>query len=327
MSPLSLHGPDPTLFFSKNDPDDLRFGDVTLQQSGEPSDEVIDDIPSSVKVVLVGMPQHIGVVRNGGRPGAAGGPEAIRRAFYRLASYDVETDTRISSGYLYDIGDIDCSGELEEIHDRLAALVTEIVGSGRTPVILGGGHDVTYAGVSGVERSLGRLGLFNFDAHLDVRPPTPTRNSGTSIRMGVDEGLLDPRRTVEFGIQAFANAESHVEWFRKLGGTIWTLEAMRRTGFQQTLRAALLTCGEQYYGTLDIDGVRAAEAPGVSAPMPDGLSSAELLEAARGLGEDPGCVALDIAEMNPAYDRDGITARLSAHALARFLSGHAGRTR
>ena len=327
MTPLSLHAPDQSLFFTKNDPDDLRFGDITLRQEGDLSDDVVADIPSSVKVVLIGVPQHIGVVRNGGRPGAAGGPQAIRRAFYRLVTFDVESGNHVSHGYLYDIGDVDCSGELEAIHDRLAELVTRVVKSGRTPVILGGGHDITYPGVFGTADALGTVGLFNFDAHLDVRPPNPTRNSGTSIRMGIDEGRIDPSRAIEFGIQGFANAASHVEWFRSVSGEIWTLEAIRREGFSRALKEALSSGGERYYGTLDIDGVAAAEAPGVSAPMPDGFSSAELLQSARALGKDPSCVALDIAEMNPEFDRDGITARLSAHALARFLVGHAERVR
>lgn len=323
MIPLHLHAPDDSLFYSRNDPDDPRLGDVVVKPIGEEY-----EIPEGVGIVILGVPQDLGVTRNRGRAGAAGGPEAIRRALYRLAAYDLERKRSIPQGYLCDIGDIDCSGDLEDVHGRLSGVVAELTRQRLVPVVLGGGHDITYGAFGGVHEAYGKLGAFNFDAHLDVRPPGPERNSGTSFRMLIDEGKVDTARCVEFGIQPFANAKAHVEWFESRGGRIRTLETIRRVGITSSLEAALRVARSgrrPYYGTLDLDGVRAAEAPGVSAPMPDGFEGGDLMAAARALGADPYCVALDIAEMNPDYDQDGMTARLAAHAVARFISGVVGR--
>ena len=324
MSPLLLHRPSSSLFFSSNNPDDPRLGDITGRPDEVPTDDPVGAIPDEVRAVLLGVPQDEGVRRNGGRVGAAAGPEAIRRRFYRLAAYDVERNREIPSRFLWDLGDIDCGGELEEVHRRLSDLVDEIIAAGRVPIVLGGGHDITYGALDGAHAACGELGFFNFDAHLDVRPPLPQRNSGTSFRMLIDEGKVDTSRAVQFGIQPFANARAHVEWFTGAGGTISTLEGIRHVGTEAALSEALRIAGRdstRYYGTLDLDGVRGAEAPGVSAPMPDGFAGADLLAAARALGEDPCCVALDIAEMNPTYDRDELTARLAATAIAGFLGG------
>ena len=309
--------PSPDVFFSRNDPDDPRLGDVVRREP--------DEFPGTAKVVLVGVPQDIGVGRNHGRRGAAEAPDRVRAMLYRLAAFCTELRCAIPDGFVFDAGDVDCSGELEDIHAQLEAVVRQICSAGLIPVVIGGGHDITYAAASGAYGVYGTLGMFNFDAHLDVRPPIPQRNSGTSFRMLIEEERLDPQRFVEFGIQPFANARKHIEWLEECGGTIRTLDAVREAGVKnaltEALRIATGTEDRPVYGTLDIDGVRSADAPGVSAPSPDGLSAADLLAAARMLGAQPDCVALDVVEVNPVFDTDNRTAKLAAHAIARFLAG------
>ena len=326
INPLTMTPIAKNAYPTRNDPEDPRFGEVIIRhENGEESDRQVDE---TTGVVLLGVPQDLGVCRNGGRAGAAGGPDAIRQRLYRLATWDAEVGRSIEPGFIADPGDITCGEDLEEIHDRLTTVTGAIIGSGKVPVIIGGGHDITYGAFCGVFNELGPLGAFNFDAHLDVRPATKGRNSGTSFRMLIEEEKIDVTRFVEFGIQPFANAAAHAAWFTEQGGTIRTLETIRRIGLDESLAGTLAVTREQnrpYYATLDLDAVRAAEAPGVSAPSPDGFSAAELLTVARALGSDPWCVALDIAEMNPEYDQDAATARLAAAAIARFAIGVAAR--
>jgi len=310
---LLLAPVDPALFFSKNDPDDPRMGDITLRDPG--------DFPGAARVALIGVPQDIGVERNGGRTGAAAAPDMVRAMLYRLTPYAGEGDS-IPEGFLFDMGNIRCDGTLEEIHGRLAEVVRHVCSAGLLPVVIGGGHDITYAAASGVYDVHGALGVLNVDAHLDVRPPNPLRNSGTWFRMLIEEEKIATHGAVEFGIQSFANAEAHARWFREHGGRIMPLHEIRSLGFQKALSTALLMAGsgaDHLYGTLDIDGVRAADAPGVSATMPDGLSGAEFLAAAYALGARPNIAALDLVELNPRFDRDNITAKLAAHAVMRFM--------
>lgn len=305
---------DPALFFTKNDPADPRMGDIV----GRGSEGIIEQ----THVAIIGVPQDLGVARNGGRVGAAQAPDAIRAMFYRLTPYDFTNQRSVPLSAIVDLGNIRCDGELEEIHGRLTEVVAEVCRRGLIPLVLGGGHDTTYAAASGVHAVYGELGIINVDAHLDVRPPNPLRNSGTSFRMLIEEGKLAAERFVEFGIQSFANAQSHIEWLQENGGTIIPLEAIRQEGFAHSLAKAYQISsseGKRVYGTLDIDGVRAADAPGVSATMPDGFSASEFLETARLLGSNKTVAALDIVEVNPQYDRDNQTAKLAAHAMMRFI--------
>lgn len=313
---VNLRAPDPALFFTRNDPADARMGDLVLHG--------YDVIPDGVRVALIGVPQHIGVVRIGGRPGAAAGPDAIRAALYRLTPYSIENDFSIQPGMVVDLGDIDCEGELEEIHERVENVVADVRSRGLFPIVLGGGHDIAYPSARGGIGPGGRGGLVNVDAHLDVRPALPYRNSGTSIRMLVDEGTVDGNGLVEYGIQSHANARAHAEWVVAAGGTIVGLNFLRANGFEKSFAEALGKAamnGRRVHATLDIDGVIGSSAPGVSAAMPDGLAPAEFLRAARMMGSHPSVVSLDIAELNPGLDRNGITARLAACSVMEVVVG------
>jgi formiminoglutamase len=308
--------PDETLFFSRNDPDDQRLGDLTTRDPGA--------FPGDARVALVGVPQDIGVERNGGRIGASEAPDAIRRMLYRLTPYNVATGRSIPPGMIRDLGNIHCAGDLEDIHARLSAVVEEVVRAGVIPIVLGGGHDTTYGAATGVASTCGPLGMINVDAHLDVRLPNPLRNSGTSFRMLIEEGSVRAESFVELGIQPYVNSEAHVAWLKGRGARIITIDEVHAYGAHRQIDAALqiAKAGTRgLYGTLDIDGVRAAEAPGVSAPLPDGLTAGELLEIASALGRCTTTVALDVVEVNPRYDRDNATARLAAHAIVRFIGG------
>jgi formiminoglutamase len=73
--------------------------------------------------------------------------------------------------------------------------------------------------------------------------------------------------------------------------------------------------------SFDMDAVRGADAPGVSAPSPVGLFAEDMLQAAFLTGKSSLVRLIDIAEVNPEYDIDGKTAKLAALVVMHFLSG------
>lgn len=283
-------------------------------------------IPAGVAVGIIGVPQDIGVVRNGGRPGSAAGPDAIRAMLYRMTPYDLVNDREVGAGRVADLGDVPVTGELEEIHDRVTDAVADLRAVGIFPIVLGGGHDIAYATARGGLGAGSGGGLVNVDAHLDVRPPDPSRNSGTSVRMLIDERTVHAESVVEYGIQSHANALEQARWLADLGGTIIALDETRRRGFNDTFAVALEIAsshGRSVHGSLDVDGVIGSSAPGVSAVMADGLASWEFVSAARLLARHPAVVSIDIAELNPVYDRDNLTARLAALAVMEIIAARA----
>ena len=72
------------------------------------------------------------------------------------------------------------------------------------------------------------------------------------------------------------------------------------------------------YLTVDIDVLPGAVAPGVSAPAPLGVPLAQVERVVDAVLASGKLVAADLAEFNPAFDRDGLTAKVVARLAARI---------
>ncbi|MCK5149093.1 formimidoylglutamase [bacterium] len=297
---------DTDLFYTRNDPNDIRMGDVAFQY-GEQYE--------TANVVLIGCPQDEGVRRNKGRPGAAGAPEEIRRALYR---YPIGAEHRHLK--LCDLGNIKISGSLEDIHERLQSVVSRLIADKKTAVILGGGNDISYADCRALAETAGEVLAFNIDRHLDVRADD-VRNSGTPYRMLLEEGWVLPGNFHEVGINSFANSEVYLAYVKEKGGHIHQLGDIRNAGVGLTIDSIIKesdACA-LFFG-FDMDVVRAMEAPGVSDASPMGFTAREICEIADCAAADPRPKVIEITEVNPQYDVGGITAKLAANIIMRALA-------
>src|SRR5690349_12074789 len=115
------------VFYRRNDPYDLRLGEVVKTK--------LDDYDQA-EIVLLGCPQEEGVRRNQGRLGAKQAPTLIREQFYKLGVLG------LSDLQLFDLGDTRTEGPLEEIHERQQALVQRVMRDGKRLIVLGGGNDI-----------------------------------------------------------------------------------------------------------------------------------------------------------------------------------------
>ncbi|MFN8485863.1 MAG: formimidoylglutamase [Anaerolineae bacterium] len=313
MSQLDLFDqtlrPDPSLFFSRGDPNDVRLGQ-TVQS--DPA------CYAAARVVVLGCPQDEGVRRNGGRVGAALAPTEIRRALYRLA-----TDG-LAALSLFDLGDTPILPSLEATHDRHEAVVRRLLDDGKVVVSLGGGNDLAYPDAAALSRAAsGDVLALNVDTHYDVRADTP-RNSGTPYRQLLDAGLLDGARFVELGQQPFANSPVYRQYLADQGVTCWSLRDLRAAGLASVVQGLLAErAASAVFWGLDMDVVRVADAPGVSAPNPVGMTGDEFCLIAELAGAEGRTRLVELTEVNPAYDVDGRTARLAAIAVYHFFAAFA----
>jgi formiminoglutamase len=284
-------------------------------------------------VALLGLASDAGVSRNHGRPGAADGPGALRRALANLAWHGSD-DAR-----LYDAGDVLCQDDaLEEAQSAYADRLAGLLRAGHFVVGLGGGHEIAWAAHSGLERAFAgdprfeRLGVLNFDAHLDLRRPDPA-GRGTSGTPFLQIAEARAARGLEFrylcvGVSEAANTPALFDRARALGVTIVTdLEAAQPEAQLQLQR--FIEASSAVYLTLCLDVLPAAVAPGVSAPSGLGVALHRVVTllhdalAACGHGR-PGSKLLlaDVAELNPRYDADGRTARTAARLAYQLAAIH-----
>jgi formiminoglutamase len=310
MNPVPGTQPaDPQLFFSRQDEADPRLGERVARGDY-----------ASATIAVIGCPQDEGVRRNGGRPGAAGGPAEIRRALYKM------TVNGIDAVSLFDAGDTIPGTTLEETHAAHERALARLLADGKRVIVLGGGNDIAYPDCAALAKRTGDVIAFNVDAHFDVRD-NPQRNSGTPYRQLLEEGALKGPRFFELGSQAFCNSAAHTQYLKDKRAHVVPLDALRAKGAARVVRRALREAeqaGAVFWG-FDLDVVNAAEAPGVSAPNPLGLSGAELCELATLAGAESRTRIVEFSEMNPAFDLDGRTARLSAAAIWHFLAAVAAK--
>lgn len=291
--------PNINLFFQKNDPNDIRLGEiVSFKQENY----------HNADTVILGCPQDEGVARNRGRIGAAHAPEAIRNQFYRF------TDLGISVK-IFDLGNTEIQHTLEKTHDFHTKIVEQVLRDGKRLIVLGGGNDISYPDGTAMANSFGQDNwqAFNIDAHFDVRADFP-RNSGTPYRQLLEEKSLNPKNFWEIAFQTQANSKVYYDYLKNLGVNCICLEEIQASKLKLEMHENL----PAFWG-FDVDSVRASDAPGVSAPSPIGLSAAEFVKFAELAAKFENTKLIEFTELNPDFDLDNRTAKLVATALHVFL--------
>lgn len=277
---------------------------------------------------IYGCPDDLGVQRNRGRPGAAGGPTGIRKHFYKIAMpLEASFEKKL---LLSDIGDIEITGVMKDNHDAAFRAAQMLAASGHTVIPLGGGHDYVapnFGGfAAGYQQKHGkskRLGLINIDPHLDVRPlEDGMPHSGTGFRQLVDGGVLRGSDFVEFGARSGRNAREHFTYCKAKKIRVQLFDAVRRKdvtkAFQQELARLTKEC-DAIGISIDMDAC--SEGEGVSAPAVIGFTAWEMCQFAFLAGKQPKVKYLEIAEVAPSLEPTERTARIAAEVIFSFLLG------
>ena len=273
---------------------------------------VVEKSVTQPATVLLGYPNDTGIAANKGRIGASGGPNALRQSLANLPW--------TAEGALMDAGDAAIHSELSQTQKDFARQVTGHLEQGRKVLALGGGHDIAWGSYQGLRDATGpgNIGVINFDAHLDLRKPSPNGTSGTPFRQIAEECA---RQSKSFnycclGVSPASNTPALFDYARQ-SGTQFLYDSDFDFDSAKALLIPMLANIDTLYVTLCMDAFSAAEAPGVSAPAALGISTNDVIKTLRWLGmytqqNNISWRLSDIAELNPAFDSDNKTARLAA---------------
>jgi formiminoglutamase len=298
------------LFFSKNDAQDPRLGDLASSAS------LISVSSTDPCFFILGYPDDEGIRLNGGRPGAAEAPKSIRNFFYRMTP-----DASIKKSFsIKDLGDIQLNGDLRTRHERGRKIVGEILAIDGQWISLGGGHDYGYCdAVAFAEKFKDQKPLIvNFDAHLDVRPSEKNLNSGTPFyRLMKDHS--SSCHFVEIGLQPQCNSPAHAQWLTERGGKILWQDILQKKGVLESLQPLVPLSPHPTFLSVDIDAFTSAIAPGCSQSWASGLQWHQFTEAFDFLIEAFDVRGIGIYEVAPSLDRDNQTSKLAALVMHRFI--------
>ncbi len=265
-----------------------------------------------VDVAVMGVPFDTSVTN---RPGSRFGPRAVRAASTNLAwarawpsSFD--PFERLAVG---DWGDIHIDpGHPEQTPAHIEAAVAHVLGQVDKVLLIGGDHFTTYPSLKAHVEKHGPLGLIQFDAHTDTWKDDGTRiDHGTMFYHAVEEGLIDPARSIQLGIRT-TNDDP-------LGIEVRDAITVHETSTAETVAAIRKRVGDgPCYLTFDIDALDPSCAPGTGTPVVGGLTTHQALAILRGLhGLD--IVGGDVVEVSPAYDVGEITALAGATIALELL--------
>ena len=207
---------------------EIKFGE---KMHTLPKDADIEEflISCEAKYVLFGIPEDIGVRANFGRPGAA---SAWDSAIKNIAN--LQHNRFCKGNRIIVLGHLDVQNEMDEAKDldynntadraKLSQVVAKIdkevthiiftiIKSGKTPIIIGGGHNNAYGNIKGAALAKGKpINAVNFDAHSDFRI-LEGRHSGNGFSYAYEEGFL--KKYFIFGLHESYTSKSVLDIIKK----------------------------------------------------------------------------------------------------------------
>jgi agmatinase len=254
------------------------------------------------------------------RPGARFGPEAIRsasallRPFHPGLGIDVFATLSVVDG-----GDLEITpGNAQRSAEQIDAGLRPVLEAGIVPIVLGGDHSVVLGELRAQAAVHGPVGLVLLDAHADTWEQYYGERyfHGTPFRRALEEGLLDPRRSILAGMRGGLYAPSDLDEPRAMGFEIIDGDELVALSPEQYGARVRARVGEgPLFMSFDIDVLDPAYAPGTGTPEVGGLSAREALGYLRALaGLRFG--GADVVEVSPPYDTPGQTTALHGAAVA-----------
>lgn len=271
---------------------------------------------SDAKYVLFGIPEDIGVRANFGRPGTASAWEC---AIGSIAN--IQHNRFCKGSQILVLGHLNVCEEMKEVkhlnfndvNDRtklsqlvekidkeVSHIIFNIIKSGKTPIVIGGGHNNSYGNIKGTALAKGKaINAINFDAHSDFRI-LEGRHSGNGFSYAFEEGFL--KKYFIFGLHENYTSKSVLDIIKKTVDrvryvTYDSINIRKEKQFNQELLLASEFIQNDCYGIeIDLDAI-----PNIpsSAMTLSGFSIEELRQFVTYIGKNKNVAYLHICEGAP----------------------------
>jgi len=271
-------------------------------------------------IALAGIPWDGGTTN---RAGARHGPREVRNysSLMRSTHHVFKTEP-FKIANIADVGDlevnpIDLLDGLRLIEEGIASILE----TGAIPLCVGGDHLTTLPVLRAIAKTR-PVGLIHFDAHSDTNDTYFGNNPythGTPFRRAIEEGLIDPSRTVQIGIRGSMYGPDEHDWATAQGVRIIYMEEFATRGAEDVMTEARGIVGDlPSYVTFDIDSIDPSMAPGTGTPEIGGFSTREAQQLIR-LLDGLNLVGADVVEVAPPFDVGGMTSIAGATVMFELM--------
>jgi guanidinopropionase len=272
-------------------------------------------------VALFGIPFDGGTSY---RPGARLAPSHVReasslgRGFHWSRGQNLFERLKIA-----DIGDCPTVPiDLNQTYTLIENFVSELLTHKKKFVSVGGDHSTTLPVLRALKKYYQKpLALIHFDAHLDTYPAAwgCEYHHGSFARHAVEEGLIDPKKTIQVGLRGPLASAEDINFVKTHGIKTFTVDDIREKDLSSFLKSLPSFDSTPTYLSFDVDCLDPAYAPGTGTPVPGGLTSYETQRILRAL-KIPNLVGADVVEICPAYDSSDITALVGVDTMFEILN-------
>jgi agmatinase len=229
----------------------------------------------------------------------------LRDSFERVGKISLGRPFQGSQKKVHDFGNITRS-QIESIYDKISA-------SSKIPISIGGDHSITRQIINAITKKYGKISLVYFDAHPDFV------SSMTNYYGSVVNDILpnvEISSSVQIGIRTPEQEE--LDNIKKFNLEVITPFDIQKKGIKQVANSILNKLGDKVYISFDMDCVDPAYAPGVSVPVPMGLSSTDAVYLLKEIAKK-GIVGMDVMEVCPSFDVKDRTSHLASRIISEVL--------
>ncbi|MEM7563209.1 MAG: agmatinase [Pseudomonadota bacterium] len=273
-----------------------------------------------VDIGLIGVPWDGGTTN---RAGARHGPRQIRDL--STMARNAHHATGIMPFKLCncaDLGDTPVNPvDIDDTLERVEKYYRDVIEQSVVPLTAGGDHLITLP----VMRALcqnGPVGMVHFDAHTDTLDRyfgESKYTHGTPFRRAIEEGLLDPKRTVQIGIRGALYSERDKDWGLEQGIRVIEIEEYNDLGVDAVIEEARRVVGNgETYISFDVDALDPVYAPGTGTPEIGGITTYDAQKMIRGL-RGLNLIGGDVVEVSPPFDMSGNTALVAVTMMFEIL--------
>ena len=246
------------------------------------------------------------------REGTSLAPSSIRKISNLRDSYI--RSNQISKGFPYDkisknvcdIGNI-TRGQIPQTFQK-------ITNGKKIPITIGGDHSITPLIIRTISKNFDNISFVYFDAHPDFI--TSVTNYYGSVFGDV---LPHIKKSSSIQIGTRTPELEELENLKENKITVITPYDIEKKGINGILSQILQTIEENVYLSFDMDCIDPAHAPGVSVPVPMGLSGTQAQFLVKNLAKN-GIIGMDLVEVCPPYDVDDRTSHLASRLIGEIIS-------
>ncbi|MEF3078958.1 formimidoylglutamase [Winogradskyella poriferorum] len=295
---------------------------------------IYDDIKSlDVDYVIFGISEDIGVYANYGKTGTYKAWEATVKVLLNIQNNSFTNPKRVLILGHLNYGEArkmvkekqskkniaKAKSFVEEIDKDVTYLVSTIVKAGKTPIIIGGGHNNAYGNIKGLSLAKNEtVNVINFDAHTDFRAEEG-RHSGNGFSYTYAEGFL--KNYFIFGLHENYTSDKLLKTLNKVKAikynTYEALEVKNELDYNLELDRGLNHISSKPFG-IEIDCDAIENIPS-SAATPSGFSVKQARQFVHYFAKHENASYLHICEAAPTSKTETKVGKLITYLITDFI--------